>query len=195
MDVQENIRKILDDDEIVLCQLKPNKKRFILLSALSLLLALLIFVVLFFVLGLGGIIGFIKYTNEAGERELLAPIMFIVFASAPIIFLLVRVFSLFPIYKNTFYIVTNKRIIIRGGFIGVDYKSLALKNIIAVDVRVDFLDKLVNPNSGTIIFGSPANQMSQDKNNKNSAYMFAHIDNPYDEYKEIKSIIDREVEK
>ena len=190
--VLDDVKRILDNDEVILRNIKPNKKRFILISNLSFAIFFLLFIIPFTIIGIGGIVGFISFTNETGEKDLLGPIMFLVFASLPLIFFLIKIISVFPIYKNTYYFVTNKRIIIRSGFIGVDYKALSLKNIIVTNVRVDFLDKLVNPNPGSIIFGSAATQLSADQNSKVSSFMFAHIDNPYDEYKAIKEIIDAE---
>lgn len=90
-------------------------------------------------------------------------------------------------YKNTYYAYTNKRVIIRKGIFGVDYKSLDMSMIGAVDVSVTLLDKIVHKNTGTIAFGSMANPMG---NQNGFMFKFAHVYNPYETYKEIKTVID-----
>ena len=55
------------------------------------------------------------------------------------------------------------------------------------NVRVDFLDKLAKPTTGTITFASPASPMIQNgQAGGGSAYAFKHIENPYDVYKRVK---------
>lgn len=90
-------------------------------------------------------------------------------------------------YKNTYYAYTNKRVIIRKGIFGVDYKSLDMSMIGAVDVSVSLIDKIVCKNTGTIAFGSMANPMG---NQNGFMFKFAHISKPYETYKEIKTVID-----
>lgn len=85
-------------------------------------------------------------------------------------------------YKKTFYAYTNKRVLIRTGIVGVDYKSLDLKSVGAMDVYVSLLDKMLGKNTGTLRFGS----MSSPMNSGVSSYQFAHIQNPYEIYKKIK---------
>lgn len=83
-------------------------------------------------------------------------------------------------YKNSYYVYTNKRIIVRTGVFGVDFHSLDIKNIGASNVCVTFLDKIVRKNTGSIRFGSNSSPIS------NSYYSFSNIENPYQVYKEIK---------
>ena len=85
-------------------------------------------------------------------------------------------------YKKTFYAYTNKRILIRTGVVGVDYKSLDLSSVGAMDVYVSLFDKIVNRNTGSLRFGS----MSSPMTNGTAAYQFAHISAPYDVYKRMK---------
>ena len=87
------------------------------------------------------------------------------------------------IYKKTCYCCTNKRIIIRRGFIGADYQTLDYDLIGGMDVQVDFFDKIMKPNTGTISFASAASPMME---KQGSSYYFAHIENPYETYRKIK---------
>ena len=90
-------------------------------------------------------------------------------------------------YKKTFYCITNKRIIIRTGYIGVDYKSLDFTMLSAITVNVNWIDKIIRKNTGSISFGSMASPIT---NNGGAKFAFFYISNPYETYKEIKNIID-----
>ncbi len=90
-------------------------------------------------------------------------------------------------YKNTYYAYTNKRIIIRRGIFGVDYKSLDMSMIGAVTVNVSLLDKLLHKNTGTITYGSMASPMG---GQSGPMFRFSNVKAPYETYKEIKGVID-----
>lgn len=76
-------------------------------------------------------------------------------------------------YKNLWYAYTNKRIIIRKGTIGVDYRSLAYKDISVDSVDVGFLDKFSN--TGTLHFKSPS-----------AGITLSYVPDPYNQMREIK---------
>ena len=90
-------------------------------------------------------------------------------------------------YNKTLFAVTNKRILIRTGYIGVDYKGLDYDTIGALTVNVNWLDKLLKKDTGTLSFGSMASPMI---NTANYKFSFLYIKNPYEVYREVKSIID-----
>ncbi len=90
-------------------------------------------------------------------------------------------------YKKTVYAITNKRIIIRTGVIGIDFKSLDMSMIGAIDVYVGLSDKLLRKNTGTVRFGSTSSPMTNESANR---YAFKHLVNPYQNCKEIKAKID-----
>ena len=93
--------------------------------------------------------------------------------------------------KNRFYAYTGKRIIIRGGIIGIDYKSLEFKHLTATIVNVSVIDKIVRKNTGSIQFGSPSAPVGgASYYGMGNPYAFRHILKPYDTLREIKEIID-----
>jgi len=92
--------------------------------------------------------------------------------------------------KNRCYAYTNKRIMIRTGVFGIDYKGLDLKAIDAVNVYVSFFDKLVKKNTGSLKFGSKASPIVNYGNGFSGGYRFNHVEKPYELYKEIKERID-----
>lgn len=95
-------------------------------------------------------------------------------------FILLMVFTLFSFpflyargYKNTYYAYTNKRLIVRSGVIGIDYKSLGYKDVTASSVNVGILDK--GSKTGSIAYRSPT-----------TSIQFNHVEHPYELMKEIK---------
>ncbi len=162
---------ILDQDEKVEIVYKPQKLKLFcstfLLSAFSMLVVC------------GGL-ALSMFTEEYAGAE---PIHYLV----PVgIFVLSQVLTLFWAilkYKKTFYAITSKRVIVRTGVIGVDYKSLDLSNIGATDVYVGLLDKILGSKTGSISFGSASSPLNSQTA---SAYAFKHVENPYETYKQVK---------
>ena len=93
--------------------------------------------------------------------------------------------------KNRYYAYTDKRILIRGGIIGIDYKSLEFKSLTATVVKVSLLDKLVRRDTGTIKFGSPASPVLSIMSGHSNQYMFSHIQAPYATMREIKEYMNQ----
>ena len=163
--------QILDNDEKIVEVFKPNFVRFVIFSSLF----LAIFLIPFFAVGL-----FMVFASDT----LIGGIWFLGFA---LFALLVNPITSAVRYSKTAYCYTNKRIIIRTGFIGADFEAIDFDMIGGMNVKVDFLDKLVKPNTGTIFFASFASPMIQNGQNGGSAgYSFKHIENPYDVYKRVK---------
>ena len=104
----------------------------------------------------------VKVIKPSKGRYLKAPIMpfaIPIFWPHLILFMVLTLFTL-PFfylhgYKNLYYAYTNKRLIIRKGIIGVDYKTLDYKYITASSVNVGFLDKGRHITTGTLSFQSP----------------------------------------
>ena len=90
--------------------------------------------------------------------------------------------------NKTVYAWTNKRVLIRTGYIGVDYKSLDLNMVGALSVNVNIVDKILHKNTGTISFGSMASPMTVQNASK---FSFSFIRDPYQVYKEVKVYIDQ----
>ena len=84
-------------------------------------------------------------------------------------------------YTNLYYAYTNKRLIVRSGIIGVDYRSLDYKFITASSVDVGLLDK--GSNTGSLSFKSPTSSIS-----------FSYVQNPYELMKEIKDYMNSAAE-
>lgn len=173
---------ILDSDEKIIKVLKPNKFKFFWSSVLGAIIFTLFFV------GFG--IMTVTIPDELGE---VAPIgVLIVIVALVVVLDFLLIFCTYLSYKKRFYAYSNKRVIIRCGVIGVDYKSLDIDMIGAIDVGVGLLDKLFRKNTGTISFGSVASPMTA---GGGAAFSFYSVQNPYELYKEIKTVINETKEK
>ena len=101
----------------------------------------------------------------------------------------------FPIYRAWYnkrvYACTDRRIIVRGGIVGVDYKFLDYKDIKASMVKVGIMDKISKTNTGTLEFGSVAAPLgaTNASGTRVNPFIFWHIENPHDDHKMIKKLI------
>lgn len=136
---ENSIEDILSEDEQVLVRLKPNKKALVLESVFKGLPIALLW---------GAIdIGFIimmVFTGAFEEQPSLLAIIIPFFA-----------IHLFPLWawiagiiktaagcKNLEYVFTEKRVIIRSGIIGIDFKNIYYSDITEVNVKVGILDRM-----------------------------------------------------
>ncbi len=166
---KELFSPIMDKNEVIIKTYRPNKLR----AWFNAVVMMLIFT-LFFVPVVVGTINEVSYLGLG-----------IVLGAYILILVLIAVFEILWLNK-TRYAVTNKRIIIRTGFIGVDFKGLDFTMLSALTVSVTLLDK-IKRDTGSISFGSMASPMI---NNAGAKFSFSFVVNPYETYKEIKEIID-----
>jgi hypothetical protein len=167
---------ILDKDEKIVKVFKPNKTKLYLSSSLQfgfvMFFVTLAFLIPLFVSIMHPVIGVL--------------ISLIITGGLIVLF----IFLLKLYYNNLYFAYSNKRIIIRTGIFGVDYKSLDMGMIGAINVYISLIDKLLKKNTGSISFGSASSPMLSYGNASSNGYRFAHIEMPYELYREIKNIID-----
>lgn len=176
--MQDLFGPILDDNEEIIKIFKPNKIKFFFSSVLW---------SVFISLGLGVIVlaSMFEAFSESSNAYVQNKMPVIIFACFVIVFVLISFLFSCLYFKNLFYAYSNKRIIIRSGFFGIDFKSLDMSMIGAFNVNVSILDKMLRKNTGFIKFGSMASPM----NTSSMQYSFKHIEKPYEVYKEIKRAI------
>lgn len=134
------VESILNDGETVLWKGKPKKSTFVLEKCL----AMAPFALLWLLFD-GGIITFISIQIAAGEfPTFLIPIMAVFFLLhlMPVWIWLSQVLTASKRWKNTEYYVTDRRIIIKGGFIAANFVSVKYTEISHVSVHVGVLDKM-----------------------------------------------------
>lgn len=88
-------------------------------------------------------------------------------------------------WKNTNYYVTNRRIIIQGGFLAVNETSLFYKDLRNAQVRVGLLDKIFH--TGDIVFDS--GMVMYNQKNQQHGPMMEDLEDAHAVYNRIQKII------
>ena len=176
--MEKLFEKILDEDEKIEKVMKPHKGKYFLSVLLCWGLSLAIFAVM-------GVL-FVLFPEEGmavDKIDTLIPIGLWVL-SMLVVWLFAAIY-----YKNLYYAYSNKRVIIRSGIFGVDFKSLDMGMIGAVNVYVSLIDKILRKDTGSIMFGSTASPIGGQ--NAGAGYRFNNIKAPYETCKDVKSFIDK----
>lgn len=166
---------ILDGDEQIIEIFKPNKKK-LYLSVWLLVGIITLFMTVF---------PFVMIFTTAEPWFALIPLLIL------LIILFLTAIMLPAYYNNIFYAYTDRRLITRTGIIGIDFRFLIMDNVGAVNVYVSALDKMVG-NTGSLIFGSTSTPLMQTENGSGSGYRFSHIEAPYELYKKIRVLIQKQ---
>ena len=169
---------VLDKNEQILRVIKPNKLKLFVYWFLS----------AFWINVWIAIVGILPFCFEEAIpwEYFLIPVGVIV-----LVFICTGIFAAIY-YKNNYFAYTNSRILIRSGIIGIDFKSLDMRYVGALNVKVGFVDKVLKQETGTITFGSMSSPMAT---SKAVGYNFSHVEKPYELYKEMKQIVEEVKEK
>jgi len=176
---------ILDEGEEVTAVFKPNKARFFLGRVLT-----------YFFLGFWLCwfpLLMLVPDRDTGESVLggNVALAWVIFAAVLVLPTLIALPFIFAHYRHVLYAVSGSRLLIKDGIVGVDYRTLELKNIGATDVNVGVLDKMMGRNTGTLSFGSNASPMTGNGRNGVNVYRFANVVGPYVVLKNIKAAIEK----
>lgn len=89
--------------------------------------------------------------------------------------------------KNILYVITDKRVIIQSGLIGLDYTTVDFDKIQSMSVNVGVVDKLLKENTGSINIYSGTLVSG-----KHGVYSVPHslniIDDPYTVFEKLKKV-------
>lgn len=184
MEDKDLFQVVLDNDEQVIKVLRPHKGR----AWFSTIVGIVIFGLMFLPFG---ILSIVLHNAVDADGELIFEMgigMGIFVLALWAVIALVGIICIALWCNKTVYALTNKRVLIRTGYIGVDYKSLDLSMVGALSVNVSLADKIVHKNTGTIAFGSMASPMTTQNVSK---FNFAFVHDPYTVYKEVKAYIDQ----
>ncbi len=133
---QNQIEDILDDDETVLLRLKPKKLAFILNAIASMLPIALLWLIFD-----GTFITMIIISKApAFVWAILVP--FFAIHLMPVWMWISKIITAKASHKNIEYVFTEKRIIIRSGVIGIDFKNIYYTDIKGVNLKVGLIDRL-----------------------------------------------------
>ena len=136
---QNQVEDILNKDEEVLLRLRPERKVYIAEAFLKGLPIALLW---------GGIDALIIYmiVSNGALSEIGFAVGFIfgffIIHLIPVWLYLGQVIKRVWGYKNLSYTFTDKRIIIRSGLIGIDFRFIYYSDIASVDVKVGLLDRM-----------------------------------------------------
>ena len=134
----KNIDDVIGSDEQILWSGKPKKRAF-LINAFTKMLPIALIWLLFD----GAFIGLMIGTMD----EIPAPVkifmvVFFLFHLMPVWIWLSNVLTANRQHENLEYAFTNKRIIIKSGIIGIDFKNIYYSEIDSVNLRVGLVDRI-----------------------------------------------------
>ena len=164
---------IKDDDEEILWRDKPKFIPYV-ISALGLGVGVLIFVAVYY-----------SIAKNISDKDNTTGNSLIWFIVLPIILFLFSFLNKILSYSNTSYAFTNKRVIVRSGFIGTDFKIIDYDKISDIEVSVNFIERAFNV--GTIKFYSGRTELNEGITTKLYDRWEA-ISNPYEIFKQLKKV-------
>ena len=135
---QNEIKDILSDDEEVLVNLKPNRKVYLLESIFKGLPIVLIWLA-------ADTFAITMIASNGANYESWLIAFFIFFFALHLIPVWIYIYSIIKViisYKNLEYVFTDKRIIVRSGLIGIDFKYVYYYEINSVTVNVGLFDRM-----------------------------------------------------
>ena len=136
---KNKIEDILTEDEEILQRLTPNRRVFILEAIFKGLPVALIWAGFdaFFII-------MMIHSGVFQQQPFILPIIIVFFAFhlIPLWLYIANVVKKVGGYKNIEYVFTDKRIIIRSGIIGIDFKYFYYQDIASVIVKVGLFDRL-----------------------------------------------------
>ncbi len=133
------IEEILDEDEQLLWKGKPKKKAFI-LNAFFKMMPFAIVWLFFDLFFISNVIG----AAEIFDGLYIFLIVFFAFHLMPVWIWIYNVITANKKHKNLDYAFTNKRIIIKSGIIGIDFKTIYYSEIDLVNLKVGLIDKMLH---------------------------------------------------
>ena len=135
---ETSIQDLLEDQEEIFWEGKPKKSAYILGAVVKMLP-----IVLIWLLFDGAFIYLICRFAKSLGAFIWVLIVFFILHLAPVWIWLANIITSSLQHKNIQYVITNKKIIIRSGIIGIDYKSIYFLEIGGIRCHVNWLDKLL----------------------------------------------------
>lgn len=165
---------VLTAGEAILWRGKPKRGAFIATKSLSMLPIAVIWLILD--------LNFIGVAFSGGQMlGFLIP--FFLLHLMPVWIWLANVITAGRRWKNTSYFVTNRRIIIQGGFLAVNETSLFYKDLRNAQLRIGLLDKLFH--TGDIVFDNGITV----NHKQNRGYVFEDLEDAQDVYRRVQKVI------
>lgn len=136
---QNTVEDIIDEDERILLRLKPNRKVLMLEAIFKGLPIVLLWA------GFDTAMIVLMVTNGVfAEQPALLPFIIVFFALhlLPLWKYIAHIIKINAGYKNIEYVFTDRRILLRSGLIGIDFKSIFYTSIQSVNLKVGLFDRI-----------------------------------------------------
>lgn len=133
-----SIDDVLDDNEKILWRSKPLKKSYVLNSIFKMLPIALIWLIF----DAGFLFVLFTFMNEIPTHFIIMICVFFVLHLAPVWIWLFNMISAFKRHKIEEYAFTDKRILVKKGFIGSDVRSILYSSIVSVNLKVGLVEKM-----------------------------------------------------
>ena len=174
------MKEVLDSDEKILRKALPVFLPFVIRNVPTLLMTLAsaIFTYAWFTTFHSA---FSAFPTSDAENSLIGFQNMLYFVIAvPILQAIYQIVLPIFIYPNTEYAFTEKRVALKSGFLGIDYKTIDYDQITDIEVRVNVIEKLFSV--GTIKIYTGRNT----ENERKATDDIIAIKDPYDFFKELK---------
>lgn len=175
--MEEDLKKLVNENEKILYEGKPNKKCFIFESIFN---PLMPFALLWGIIDFGILGGTLLFEKEQEITFFIIPFMLL--HLMPVWMYLGGVIFTFRKYRNTYYIVTDSGIYVSGGIFSKTYNHKPFAELSHVDLHRGIFDQMFNV--GDII--TTSSQFSND--NRNASISISSISNYIDVYNLINKL-------
>ncbi len=135
----QTIESILTEGETVLWQGKPKKKAYVVNSVVK----MMPLAILWLLFDIGFIVALAMFGPELPPYVIAILSIFFVIHLAPVWIWIAQLVSANRRYKNVEYAFTDRRIIVKTGLIGIDFKNLYYTDVVSVNVKVGVVDKML----------------------------------------------------
>lgn len=178
--IPEEFEVVRDQDETIFWVAQPEFWPFIISGV-----PFLLFGIIWFLISSSFLSIFFLGLKEMPRSFSFSLILFAILHQAPFYLSIFNFVRLFLVYRNTYYGYSNKRILHRTGFFGIDFKTVDYDKIQNIEVNVNPLERLFNVGSIKIFSG----EIIQSRDTAQSHYtIFKAIKDPYDVFKKIKEV-------
>ena len=126
---------------------------------------------------------FMQFLTFGGMQAIIIPFMLL--HMFPFYGSIINMIRLVLVHHNTYYAYTNKRLMLRSGFFGIDFKAIDYDRIQNLEVNVNPLEKMFNVGSIRAFTG----EFVHTKNGSRPVFSeFSSIQDPYEVFKQIKQV-------
>ena len=173
----------LVEGEGLILSVKPKKSAYI----INRVLTMMPFALLWLAFDAGFITMFFGASGSFEEMKMMIPflIIFFIFHLFPVWMWLGNVLTAGKTWQNTKYYVTDKRIIIQSGFIGMNYQTIYYKDIRNVNLRMGMIDKMLGVGDIYLDIGTIRTQNGTTQN----VAILVDLENPQEIYTKLQKVV------